>query len=110
MTEVTKIFISDKRGENMYIFDLTYKKSLEEVNAYLPAHNDYLQKYYNKENFICSGRKVPRSGGIIIANFPSLNAAQNAIKNDPFLQHGIADYHITEFIATKSIESLTRFL
>ncbi|EAC3312898.1 YciI family protein [Listeria monocytogenes] len=88
----------------MYILNLTYKKSLEEVNRHLSAHNEYLQTYYIQGNFICSGRKEPRSGGIILANFQSLNEVKEAIKEDPFLQNEIADYQITEFIPTKSAE------
>lgn len=94
----------------MYILNLTYKKSLEEVNKHLSAHNEYLQTYYDKENFICSGRKEPRSGGIILASFPSLSDAQEAIKDDPFLQNEIAEYQITEFIPTKSSETFHSLL
>lgn len=94
----------------MYILNLTYKKSLEEVNKNLSAHNEYLQTYYTKGNFICSGRKEPRSGGIILAKFTSLNEAQETIKNDPFLKNDIADYQITEFIPTKSSEAFHSLL
>lgn len=86
----------------MFIINLTYQKSLDEVNIALAAHNDYLEKYYRSENFICSGRKNPRNGGIILAKFDSLGDAQTAIKDDPFYQNKIAIYEITEFWPTKS--------
>lgn len=86
----------------MFIFNLTYQKSLEEVNSALPAHNKYLEKYYKLGNFICSGRKNPRNGGIILAKFDSLEDAQAAIKDDPFYQEEIAVYGITEFLPTRS--------
>jgi hypothetical protein CLOSPO_01275 len=85
----------------MFILDLTYHKSLDEVNAHLPNHNLYLEKYYKSGNFLCSGRKNPRVGGIILAAFDSLEQVNDAIQDDPFYQHGIAAYKITEFIPTK---------
>lgn len=75
---------------------------MDEVNHVLPAHNKYLEKYYASENFICSGRKNPRNGGIILAKFDSLEDAQTAIENDPFYQKEIAIYEIIEFCPTKS--------
>lgn len=86
----------------MFILNLTYQKTLDEVNNMLSAHNDYLEKYYTSGNFICSGRKNPRNGGIILAKFDSLESAQAAIKDDPFHQKEIAIYEITEFYPTKS--------
>lgn len=67
----------------MYILNLTYKKSLEEVNKYLSAYNEYLQRYYDRGNFTCSGRKKPRTGGIILVKFPLLSETQEDIQNDP---------------------------
>ncbi|SPC38400.1 YciI family protein [Latilactobacillus fuchuensis] len=94
----------------MFIFNLTYQKSLDEVNTALPAHNNYLEKYYKLGNFICSGRKNPRNGGIILAKFDSLEDAQTAIKDDPFYQNDIAAYDITEFCPTKSNNSFKSIL
>ncbi|WAW14963.1 YciI family protein [Peptostreptococcus equinus] len=87
----------------MFILNLTYKKSIDIVEKYLSEHNTYLEKYYNSGNFICSGRKNPRTGGIILCNFDSLVDVKEAIKDDPFLKEGIADYMITEFMPTKYI-------
>lgn len=50
----------------MFIVNLTYVKPLEEVEKYLEDHITFLNKYYASNNFICSGRKNPRDGGIIL--------------------------------------------
>ncbi|TYU82748.1 GTP cyclohydrolase [Listeria monocytogenes] len=92
----------------MFILNLTYKKSLNEVNKCLSDHNIFLQKYYDNNNFVCSGRKEPRTGGIILCNFNSLTEVEEAIKDDPFLQNGIAEYQITEFIPTKSSDKFKK--
>lgn len=49
----------------MYILSLTYVKPLEYVEKYLAEHNRYLETFYQSGHFICSGRKVPRVGGVI---------------------------------------------
>lgn len=91
----------------MIIIELTYKVPLEEIDANLDAHATFLEKYYASGNFIASGRKVPRDGGIILANGISKEQANEIIKGDPFYQKGFADYKITEFTATKKAPQLT---
>lgn len=34
----------------MFIFKLTYKKSLAEVDSLLAAHREYLDRFYKKAN------------------------------------------------------------
>ena len=51
----------------MFIIELTYKASLTEIDAHMAAHVAFLKKYYASGNFLVSGRKIPRDGGIIVA-------------------------------------------
>jgi uncharacterized protein YciI len=51
----------------MFIVDITYKVPLEKIDEHMKAHVQFLNRYYQSKNFIVSGRKVPRDGGIIIA-------------------------------------------
>ena len=90
----------------MYILELTYIKQLEEVDRHLEAHKVYLDKYYNSGYYLVSGRKVPRTGGMIIAQFANDNEVQHAIAEDPFLVHGIATYKVTQMKPTNSSEEL----
>ena len=46
----------------MYIVSLNYIKEVSEVEKYLEEHVKFLEKYYEMEKFICSGRKNPRTG------------------------------------------------
>lgn len=80
----------------MIIIELTYKKSLDEVNSLLQEHRDFLEKYYLNKMFLFSGPKKPRTGGIIFAA-GSLSVINKVIEEDPFYQHGIADYRVIEF-------------
>ncbi len=94
----------------MFIVSLTYKKPIEEVEKYIPAHILFLDKYYAKKNFVFSGRKNPRTGGVILVNNVTKNELEKIIKEDPFHQNGIADYEITEVIATKCDKRFECFL
>ena len=51
----------------IYVVVLTYIKPLNDVDSLLPAHVDWLQKGYAEGLFLASGRKIPRSGGVILA-------------------------------------------
>ena len=80
----------------MIIIELTYKKSLNEVNALLQKHRDFLEKYYSEKMFLASGPKNPRNGGVILA-IGDLSVINKIIEEDPFYQHDVADYRIIEF-------------
>lgn len=94
----------------MFIISLTYKVALENVEQHIPEHNIFLQKYYDSGLFIASGRKEPRTGGIIISNAQSKEEVLEIIKEDPFYIHQIADYEITEFLPTKYNENFKFFI
>ena len=51
----------------MFVIELIYKVGLEEIDAHMAAHVRFLKKYYASGNFLVSGRKIPRDGGIILA-------------------------------------------
>ena len=70
----------------MFIFNLTYVKPISDVEQFLPEHIQYLEKYYTSKKFICSGRKVPRTGGIILCNCATKQEAEQIIKEDPFFK------------------------
>ena len=82
----------------MFIVSLTYKKQLEEVDNHIDAHTEYLTTQYKKGNFIASGRKIPRTGGIILSNMKTREQLEAVLTEDPFHKCAIAAYEITEFI------------
>jgi len=84
----------------VFIVSLTYKVKLAEVDKYIEAHVSYLEKYYASGNFIASGRKVPRTGGVILVNASTKDEVERIIQQDPFYVENIASYDVTEFIPT----------
>lgn len=93
----------------MFIVSLSYKTELSEVDKHIEGHLAFLEKYYARGNFIASGRKVPRTGGVILAQAASKAEVENIIQEDPFNIEGLAHYEITEFVpsmASKEFEAL----
>lgn len=94
----------------MFVISLNYIVPLEELDQYMEAHVKYLKKYYAADVFIMSGRKVPRTGGIIIAQADSIEILEKIIAEDPFHQHKLAEFEITEFLASISHPALKDLL
>ncbi|MDO3641573.1 YciI family protein [Mucilaginibacter sp. L3T2-6] len=85
----------------MFIINLTYIVPLEELDQHMADHVKYLHKYYDKNIFIASGRKVPRTGGIILALADSKETIEQIIKEDPFYTNRLAQFDITEFLTSQ---------
>lgn len=94
----------------MFLANLTYVKPLSEVDRYLDEHVAFLDRYYATGHFICSGRKNPRLGGVILCRAKSLEEMQGILQNDPFYQHEIAEYELIEFTASKCADGFRCFL
>lgn len=84
----------------MFVLLLSYQAPLEEVDRHLAAHRAFLEHHYAAGRFLVSGRQVPRSGGVILADVPSREDAERIASEDPFSRHGVASYTITEFTPT----------
>lgn len=94
----------------MFILLLKYIKPLEEVDKELKPHIEYLEKYYALNKFICSGRRNPRIGGVILCNSNSKAEVETMIKDDPFYIKKIAEYEIIEFTPTKNAAGFEKFM
>jgi uncharacterized protein YciI len=90
----------------MYIVSLNYIRELTEIDKYLDAHIAYLEKYYALGRFIASGRKVPRTGGVILVNAADKNELDSILREDPFYKAQLTDVTVTEFIPTMTAAGL----
>ena len=90
----------------MFIINLTYKTELERVDQFLNEHIDYLNEQYELGHFLASGRKIPRTGGIILSNIESKSELEEILEKDPFKKNDLAIYELTEFVPSKTCEEL----
>ena len=89
----------------LHVVVLTYIKPLDEVDAHIPAHIEWLNKGYEDGVFLASGRRVPRIGGVILAT-GELEALQLRLRDDPFQRFGVAAVEVIPFDASKRVAAL----
>jgi uncharacterized protein YciI len=94
----------------MFIINLNYIAPLEKLDEHMVEHVKFLQKYYKKNIFIASGRKVPRTGGIILALAKSKEEVEQIMNEDPFYNLRLADFTITEFLTSQYHQELKNLL
>ncbi|HEX5555369.1 MAG TPA: YciI family protein [Chitinophagaceae bacterium] len=94
----------------MFLILLQYVRPLTAIDHYLDAHNAFLDKYYKSGNFIFSGRKIPRSGGVILCHAENRRAVEKILSDDPFEQNSLAMYDIIEFQPTQCVSGIEQFL
>jgi uncharacterized protein YciI len=85
----------------MFVIELLYKADLAKIDAHMAAHVVFLKKYYAAGNFLVSGRKIPRDGGIILAVGKDRRQIEAIVEEDPFCKKGLADFRIIEFRASQ---------
>jgi uncharacterized protein YciI len=81
----------------MIIVTLTYLKPVDEIDALMHEHVEWLKKGYADGLFIASGRQVPRVGGVILARSGDEPGLRAALARDPFVVHGAARCDLVEF-------------
>jgi uncharacterized protein YciI len=90
----------------LFIVSINYTAPLEKIDQYIPVHIEFLDEQYRLGHFQLSGRKVPRTGGIIIATVKKRAELDRILQKDPFFRHRLADYEITEIAPTRSSPAL----
>jgi uncharacterized protein YciI len=89
----------------MLILSLTYCVPLDEVEPQMKAHMDWVDAGYAKGWFLASGRKIPRTGGVILARGDRA-IIEAFCQSDPFVTHGLAAYEITEMAVSRVSDGL----
>ena len=90
----------------MFVIELIYKAELKQIDAHMGAHMKFVRKYYAAGNFLVSGRKIPRDGGIILAVGKSRDAIEAIAKEDPFYARGLADIRVIKFHASQRADDI----
>ena len=90
----------------MFVIELIYKASLDEIDAHMTAHVRFLKKYYASGHFLVSGRKIPREGGIILSVGKNREEIEAIVREDPFHRRGLAEFRIIEFRASQKADDI----
>lgn len=94
----------------MFLVDFQFT-DIERITPELTErHKTYLEKEYLSNKLMFGGRKVPRTGGIIISRHSNLEELEGVLNLDPFVQRGAATYSITEFLPVMASEEYQKVL
>lgn len=94
----------------MFIVKLTYIRSLEAVDALLADHIQFLDTQYAEGIFLASGRRSPRTGGVILARAASREALEKILARDPFALAQVAEYTVEQYELSRCAEGLEALL
>lgn len=87
----------------MFILLLHYDvEALEKLDALIPEHYEYVDRHIEDGTFLLTGRRVPRTGGVILANAADRATVERLTAEDPLLRSGAVRYEIIEFVTTRS--------
>ena len=92
----------------MFVIELTYRAPLAKIDAQMRAHVGFLKKYYAAGNFLVSGRKIPRDGGIILAVGTSRQEIEAIMREDPFVERGLSDFRVVQFRASQRADDMPK--
>jgi uncharacterized protein YciI len=92
----------------MFVIELVYKADLTEIDAHMKAHMAFVDKYYDAGVFIVSGRKVPRDGGVIIATGEDRERIEAIVREDPFIQRGLAEFRLVQFRVSQRAKEIPK--
>ncbi len=94
----------------MFVIELVYTADLAEIDAAMKAHMAFVRTYYASGNFLVSGRKVPRDGGVILAVAPDRATIEAIANEDPFVARGLASVRIIEFRASQHAKNIAELV
>jgi uncharacterized protein YciI len=86
----------------MYVVYLNYFRPVEEVEALLEPHVNWLNRYFDNGVFIAAGRKDPRTGGVLLVKDIDRVRLDTILAEDPFV--AVAHYDVTKVNVTRSAE------
>lgn len=94
----------------MFLVDMQFT-DLEKITPELTdAHRAYLAAQYQNNRLMFGGRKVPRTGGILLSLHQDKAELVAMLAADPFMQSGAVSYSITEFVPVMAAPNYAEML
>jgi uncharacterized protein YciI len=88
----------------VFVLLLTYTKPLDEVDALMRKHMAWLNQQYAAGRFLVSGRRIPRTGGVIVALGDDREEIEAIAASDPFVTGGVATVEVIQFRASQKLK------
>ncbi|WP_309108341.1 YciI family protein [Arthrobacter sp.] len=84
----------------MYVISLSYKVPTDIVDYHLADHVSWLQEAFDEGVFIAAGRKIPRTGALLLST-TDRDSLDASLAKDPFYVNGVAEFEVMEFHANR---------
>jgi uncharacterized protein YciI len=88
---------------------INYVVPLDEVDRTMKAHIAWLERGYDEGLFLLSGRRNPRTGGVIVCRGRKAEVEALAA-SDPFVTSGAATIEVIEFNASWAADAVAAIL
>ena len=88
---------------------LTYVAGLDAIDAAMGDHVAWLTQAYRSDLIVASGRRVPRTGGVIVLRGEP-DAVRRLVETDPLVSGGLATSEIIPFTASMAAPALADLL
>ena len=88
----------------MFVVLLSYIRPIAEVDALMREHVAWLNEHYDASRFVVSGRRVPRTGGVIVARGDDRDEIERIVASDPFVSGGVATAEVIQFRASQTAD------
>ncbi|NRD72825.1 hypothetical protein HQQ94_06100 [Shewanella sp. VB17] len=82
----------------MFLVDMTFTNMNKITPELTQQHKLYLEQEYKSNKLMFGGRKVPRTGGVLLSQHATEQVLIEMLEADPFVKSGAASYSITEFV------------
>jgi len=96
-----KAAIEVKMHPSLFVITLRYLVPLDRIDAAMKKHVAFLDKHFDRGDFLVAGRQVPRTGGIIIARGKDRRTVERIMNQDPLVKGKMAGVDIVEFVASR---------
>ena len=96
-------------GAPLCVVMLRYTAPLEAIDAAMGEHIAWLREAYANELVLASGRRAPRTGGVIVMRGDAARV-EALVATDPFVRGGLAEAEVVAFTASMATPALAEML
>ena len=75
-----------------FLVEATYCAPIEQVREAYPRHRSWLKKGYDLGLFLCSGPKIPPTGGYLVARAKSADVLKSMFDEEPLNVEKLGDF------------------
>ena len=81
----------------MFLVDMTFVDLAKLTPELTEQHKGYLSKEYESGKLMFGGRKIPRTGGLLLSRHDNEAQLKEMLNADPFVVNGVVTFSITIF-------------